>query len=144
MENKNEMLLRAIEIAVEKHKKQVDKAGAPYVLHCFRMMLKGKTMEEKITGVLHDVVEDTSIDENCLRKEGFSEEIIAAVMALTKIKGESNKSYLEKVTANKIATNVKMYDLEDNLNLLRLEKIAERDVERLNKYIDTYRKLVIR
>ena len=34
------VLQRAIEIAVEAHRDQVDKAGAPYVLHPLRLMLR--------------------------------------------------------------------------------------------------------
>ena len=141
MENKNDLLLRAIEIAVKNHRTQFDKAGAPYVLHCFRVMLKGKTLDEQITGVLHDVIEDTGVDENTLREEGFSEIIIDAVMALTKMHGESNEEYLKKVTGNKIAARVMMYDVEDNMNLLRLKEIGVKDVKRLNKYIEMYRVL---
>ena len=51
-------LQRAIEIAVEAHKGQADKAGAPYIFHSLRVMLSLKTDDERIVGVLHDVVED--------------------------------------------------------------------------------------
>lgn len=49
---------RAIEIAVEAHKGQVDKAGNLYVLHPLRVMMSLDAEDEKIVGVLHDVVED--------------------------------------------------------------------------------------
>ena len=52
-------LERAIEIAVEAHRGQVDKAGCEYVEHPLRVMASGRTLEEKIVGVLHDVVEDS-------------------------------------------------------------------------------------
>lgn len=49
---------RAIEIAVEAHAGQVDKAGAPYILHPLRVMLSLDGEEDRIVGVLHDVIED--------------------------------------------------------------------------------------
>ena len=46
------MLDKAIKIATEAHKGQVDKAGAEYILHPLRVMSKLETEEEKIVGVL--------------------------------------------------------------------------------------------
>src|SRR5262245_57940006 len=46
---------RAIAIAAEAHAGQVDKAGAPYVLHQLRMMLRMASNDERIVAVLHDV-----------------------------------------------------------------------------------------
>jgi (p)ppGpp synthase/HD superfamily hydrolase len=53
------MLEKAIKIAVEAHAGQVDKAGQPYILHPLRCMLKVETDIQRISAVLHDVVEDT-------------------------------------------------------------------------------------
>ena len=52
-------LERAKAIATSAHEGQVDKAGKPYIEHPMRVMNMGKTIEEKIAGVLHDVVEDS-------------------------------------------------------------------------------------
>jgi len=51
-------LEKAIKIAVEAHMGQVDKGGNPYILHPLRVMLSLNSEEERIVGVLHDVVED--------------------------------------------------------------------------------------
>jgi hypothetical protein len=48
-------LERAIAIAAEAHAGQVDKAGAPYVLHPLRMMLRMSSIDERIVAALHDV-----------------------------------------------------------------------------------------
>ena len=53
------MLVKAIQIVVSAHKEQVDKSGQPYILHLIRVMDAGETEQEKICGVLHDLVEDT-------------------------------------------------------------------------------------
>jgi (p)ppGpp synthase/HD superfamily hydrolase len=64
-------LERAIAIAAEAHAEQVDKAGAPYILHPLRMMLAVTTPVARMAAVLHDVVEDTSVTLEQLRAEGF-------------------------------------------------------------------------
>ena len=69
------MLEKAIQIALEAHKGQTDKAGAPYLLHLIRVMNAGQTEDEKICGILHDLVEDTPWTFEDLRREGFSEEV---------------------------------------------------------------------
>ena len=40
------MLEKAIQIALEAHKGQTDKAGAPYLLHLIRVMNAGQTEDE--------------------------------------------------------------------------------------------------
>ena len=52
-------LERAIEIARQAHAGQVDKAGADQIGHPLRVMEMGKTEEERIVGILHDVIEDS-------------------------------------------------------------------------------------
>jgi (p)ppGpp synthase/HD superfamily hydrolase len=69
-------LERAIIIAAEGHAGVKDKAGAPYILHPLRMMLRLSSPDERIVAVLHDVCEDCrgwTFDR--LRDEGFSDEI---------------------------------------------------------------------
>ena len=65
-------LERAIQIATEAHKGQLDKAGRDYIGHPLRVMAMGKTEDEKIVGVLHDVIEDTGWTFEMLEAEGFS------------------------------------------------------------------------
>lgn len=55
---KEELLNKAIKIANRAHKGQTDKFGTPYIGHIMRVMNYGKTYDEKIVGVLHDVIED--------------------------------------------------------------------------------------
>ena len=63
-------LQRAIEIATHAHQGQLDKAGRDYIGHPLRVMEMGKTEDEKIVGVLHDVVEDTEWTFEALEAEG--------------------------------------------------------------------------
>lgn len=70
------MLNKAIIIAARAHEGQVDKAGAPYILHPLRVMLSLEDETERICGVLHDVIEDSFLTIEDLRREGFGEEVL--------------------------------------------------------------------
>lgn len=85
----SQTLERAIAIAAAAHEGQVDKGGAPYILHPLKVMLRVNTLEERIVAVLHDVVEDCGISFDDLRKEGFSETVLTAIESVTKVPGES-------------------------------------------------------
>ena len=72
-------LEKAIEIAARAHAGQVDKAGQPYILHPIRVMLRMGSEAERITGVLHDVIEDSDVTLEDLRDEGFDAAILEAL-----------------------------------------------------------------
>lgn len=127
-------LERAIEIAASAHAGQVDKAGQPYILHPLRLMLAVKNESERITAILHDVVEDTEITIDDLKSEGFSETVLDAVLALTKIKGESRMAAAKRALQNPIARVVKLADVTDNMDLSRIAEPSEKDFSRLKEY----------
>lgn len=141
---KEKMLYKAIKIAEKAHRKQTDKFGAPYLGHVMRVMNAGKTLNEKIVGVLHDVIEDCpELTLEDLRDEGFSEEIIFAIDCLTKTDDLLNYDvFIEKVEQSPLAIAVKINDLRDNMDLTRFGSlITERDHKRLNKYLKAYQYL---
>jgi (p)ppGpp synthase/HD superfamily hydrolase len=128
-------LERAIAIAAEAHAGQTDKAGAPYVLHPLRMMLRMSSIDERIVAVLHDVCEDCpgwSFDR--LRREGFSDRIIVALDSVTKRDGEEYEDFVRRAAANAIGRRVKLADLIDNSDLSRIADPTERDFHRIEKY----------
>lgn len=128
------MLEKAIEIAVEAHRGQIDKAGKIYILHPMRVMLRGQNEPEQIVGILHDTVEDTPVTIDMLRTEGFSAEILAALCCITRKKSENYAHFIERVLTNPLATQVKLYDIEDNLNRDRIPYPTQRDIARFEKY----------
>lgn len=128
------MLENAILFATKAHKGQKDKGGKPYILHPLRVMLCCKKQEEQITAILHDVLEDTNNTKEDLQKAGFSDEIVEAVVCLTKQKNEDYFDYIHRVKQNKIARIVKLADLEDNMDLKRLLTVTEKDKARVQKY----------
>lgn len=132
-------LSRAIQIAVKAHARQEDKAGEPYILHPLRLMLKMKTMPERLVAVLHDIVEDSAWSLDSLRSDGFPEAIVKAVDCLTRRDEESYEAFIERLSANPLARVVKIADLEDNMNLDRITNPSEKDVARCEKYREALR-----
>lgn len=141
-------LARAIVIAAEAHHGQVDKAGAPYILHPLRVMLAMGSDDERIAAVLHDVVEDGpgwTFDR--LAAEGFKPAIITALRAVTKRDededppGDSAENkrdlylkFIARAAADPIGRRVKRADLEDNCNLSRIPSPGPKDHARVAKY----------
>ncbi len=136
------MLEKAIEIAVEAHRGQIDKAGKEYILHPMRVMLRGRNDTEMIVGILHDVVEDTPVTIDMLRLEGFSEEVLVALDCITKHKGEAYGAFIDRVLTNPLATQIKLYDMEDNLNRDRIPYPTPKDEARFRKY-EKYHKVIL-
>lgn len=135
-------LERAIQIATEAHKGQFDKAGREYIGHPIRVMEMGKTEDEKIVGVLHDVIEDTDWTFERLEAEGFSQEVINALRCVTKTsENENYDDFIDRVKKNPLAASVKINDLTDNMDIRRLPYLSDKDVKRLKKYLKAYKRL---
>jgi hypothetical protein len=139
-------LERAIEIAIQAHKGATDKAGAPYILHPLRLMFAVEGVEAKIVAVLHDVVEDSKPplrwDIEDLKREGFTASVLEALECVTARPGEPYDAFIDRILPNPTARRVKIADIVDNMNLLRLgREITEKDVERLRKYQRAHMKL---
>lgn len=126
----------AIQIATEAHDGQVDRGGAPYILHPLRVMLAVKGDRERIAAVLHDVAEDCPAwPLERLREQSFSGAVCDALDALTRRKGEPYAEFIERCAADPIALVVKLADLKDNCDLSRIKNPTERDAERVRKYV---------
>jgi len=132
---------RAIRIAVKAHKGQTDKYGNPYILHPLRVMGMGHTEEEKILGVLHDVVEDSDLSLEDIRLYGFSDRLVAALDCLTRRADEDYDGFIERIRKNPLAIRVKLNDLCDNMDVRRMDEFRDKDVKRFNKYLKAYKRL---
>lgn len=106
----------AAQMAFKAHSEQLDKAGFPYIIHIYNVASKAESEEECIVGLLHDILEDISWDYAKEIREKFGDEIADAVDAISRRPDEKYKDYIERVCANKIAKNVKIYDLIHNIN----------------------------
>jgi (p)ppGpp synthase/HD superfamily hydrolase len=87
----------------------------PYITHPARVVAACKYVDEKCVAWLHDVLEDTDVELADLAAAGVPPDVMDAVQALTKVKGEAYEDYLKRVKANGLATRVKIQDILDNL-----------------------------
>jgi (p)ppGpp synthase/HD superfamily hydrolase len=138
------LLEKAIIIATNAHKDQVDKGGEPYILHPLRVMISLNTEEERVVGVLHDVLEDSHITIKYLEENGFLGEnkILEALNSITKKESESYEDFILRVKLNDIARRVKLADLEDNMNISRIKNPTKKDFARIDKYKKALRLLL--
>ncbi|XXF81533.1 GTP pyrophosphokinase [Myxococcaceae bacterium GXIMD 01537] len=131
----------AIALAVEAHRGQRDKAGQTYVLHPLRVMFRLEGEAERMTAVLHDVVEDSPYTLERLRALGYPAEVLGALDCLTKREGETYEDFIERVRPNALARSVKLADLEDNMDVRRLADVTPKDAQRLARYNAAWRRL---
>ena len=132
---KHELLERALEIATKAHKGQVD------IFHPIRVAELCTTEEEKIVALLHDTIEDTSVTAEYLLEQGFPRTIVDAVLGVTRRDDETYEEFVRRASLNPISKQVKIHDLEDNMDIRRLSEVTEKDLARLNKYLRAYKYL---
>lgn len=125
---------KSLEIALNAYSGQKDKAGKTYILHPLRIMHKMETEEEMSVALLHDVIEDSDYTAEDLLSNNIPTEVVNAVQCLTKIKGETYEEFIERVLINNLASKIKTVDIEDNINILRLNSVENKDLERIAKY----------
>lgn len=125
---------RAVMVAAEAHLGQVDKGGAPYIDHPLRVMSGARTSDERMTALLHDVVEDSPWTLEALRREGFPARVISALDHLTRRGGEDYAEFIERASRDPIARAVKLLDLQDNMDLDRIAEPTDRDRARVARY----------
>ncbi len=84
------MIEKAFRIADNAHKDQLRKSGEPYIIHPLNvaMILADLEMDKEtiIAGILHDVVEDTIMTDDDLKRE-FGEDVALLVDGVTKLEG---------------------------------------------------------
>ena len=129
-----EMTKKALSLSFDAHKGQVDKSGMPYVFHPFHLAEQMADEDTTVVALLHDVVEDTNVTIDDLRKMGFNENVLSAIEHMTHLSGVPYMDYVAKIKENPIARRVKLADLKHNSDLSRLECITPYDIERAEKY----------
>ena len=137
----NKLYDKALRIAIRAHKGQKDRSGKEYIMHPIRVSERCKTMQAKIVAILHDTIEDTEITPEILLSEGFPQTIVDAVLSVTKLDGEEYEDFVRRSEKNPIGKEVKLADLEDNMDIRRLNEITDKDVKRLKKYLKAWKYL---
>lgn len=115
-----ELTKKAMRLCYKAHDGQMDKGGVPYVFHPFHVAEQMKLEYDICVALMHDVLEDTDYTIEDIRAEGFPEEILDALLCITRDKRMDYADYIEIVKTNDIATRVKLADLEHNSDVTRL------------------------
>lgn len=121
--------------------------GEPYITHCLHVAdieNEHLTDDEKIAGVLHDLIEDTDWTYEDLEAIGFSSFVIEAVRGVTKDK-ESGEKYLDgmkRCSYNPTSRKIKRKDNKHNMDLTRSARTATPKQKYLYHISATYHKAV--
>lgn len=134
----DDLVQRAKDLAHRAHAGQVDKAGKPYIEHVARVA--GAVSDDPFAEAvawLHDVIEDTAGDEqNRIGhhiEDSFPAAVVNAVLALTRFEGYPEGNYYADIREDEIALRVKLADIADNSDELRLTLLGEETAERLRR-----------
>lgn len=125
---------QALKLCFEAHRDQIDKSGMPYVLHPFHLAEQMDTEESTIVALLHDIVEDTDYTLQDLKALGFPSNVIDALALMTHDPKVPYMEYVKGISANPLATKVKLADLRHNSDLSRLDSVDEKALSRVKKY----------
>lgn len=127
---------KAMKIAFDAHRGQVDRAGIDYINHPLHLAEQMESESETCAALLHDVIEDTEWTLEMLAAEGMPDDVLEAIGLLTHKEGVPYMDYVESLKGNDIARKVKLADLAHNSDLSRLSEVTEADRSRAKKYAD--------
>ena len=123
----------AKEIATVAHRGQKDKIGVAYIEHPTRVAAKLSGPREKAAAWLHDVIEDCGIGARDLLDAGISQEVVDAVVLLTRTEDVGNDEYYKAIRDNPLALAVKLADIADNTDEARVSQLEPADRKRLTE-----------
>ncbi len=146
------MIKRAYDLAQEAHGDQCRKSGEPYIIHPLwvAIILADLEMDKETiaAGILHDVVEDTQISEDEIRKD-FGDDVALLVDGVTKLGRLSYSSDKLDVQAENLRKMflamakdirviiIKLADRLHNLRTLQFMK-PEKQKEKARETMDIY------
>ena len=133
---------KAMRIAFDAHKGQVDRSGVPYIFHPMHLAEQMTDEESTCAALLHDVVEDTDLTFEDLAEQGIPETVLAALKLLTHDDAVPYLEYVGNIKENPIAASVKLADLRHNSDLTRLDAVSQKDRDRVKKYSDAIALLI--
>lgn len=125
--NETEIYNKTLEYAMNAHKGQTrDDGVTDYIIHPIRVANMVGMAPAKVVALLHDVIEDSDDPEiigktiefvkSVFDNNKYANDVIEALNAITKKPNETKIEYYERVSDNKLATYVKIFDRMDNLN----------------------------
>lgn len=139
-----DMISKSLELVKKYFDGAVDKGGNPYINHILSVENGVTTKEEKVVALLHDIIEDTVITKGDLINMGYQNNIVESIDLVTRPENMSYEDFINRLaeSENLVAINVKLSDLNNNMDLSRIPKYSEKDIYRVKyKYKPAYEKL---
>lgn len=132
----NDATFSAFNIAIEVHKGQLDKSGLPYIFHPVHLAEQMNNTKDTVVSLLHDVFEDGDGFYKGLIKDIFTNDIIKSLELLTHNESDDYMQYIQKIkdSGDESAIRVKTEDLIHNMDLTRLPRVRQKDLDRNEKY----------
>lgn len=136
----------ALAVAADAHAGQLY-AGGPYVNHCVRVSRLAAALARVggldahvcgVAGMLHDVVEDSSVACEDLLASGVPARVCEVVDVMSHRPGQPRVQYLERVCVDPLATIVKLADSFDNADPVRNAVLAGSDPARAARLAGKY------
>jgi (p)ppGpp synthase/HD superfamily hydrolase len=134
----------AMLIAAQVHQNQLDLAGKAYIFHPIRVSQNVVIVDDsqRALALLHDTLEDydrTKLPNlPSIIEKGLTAIELSALHALTHGDKVSWDTYISNIAENLLASRVKIADLEDNMNLLRLRHLSSKALDRAKKYHESW------
>jgi (p)ppGpp synthase/HD superfamily hydrolase len=129
-------------IATIAHRSQIDKINMPYIEHPRRVAARLNEPKHVAVAWLHDVIEDCGITADNLAAAGISNEVIDAVVLLTRTEDNTRNGYYEAIRGNPIALAVKLADIADNTDPERTARLEPEVRQRLAAKYENAKKLL--
>lgn len=138
MKNVESLITTCENISFWAHSGQTTRDGKPYYLHPLSVAEivdpLGLKPIHRMVALLHDVIEDTEWTAFHLTENGVPMVVVDAVVAISKVDGESYDRYIERVLDNYYSAGVKIADMTHNMILERLPSISVKDMRKNRKY----------
>ncbi|QVQ54783.1 HD domain-containing protein [Spiractinospora alimapuensis] len=133
-------------VAAAAHAGQSDKAGRPAIEHvrAVAAALRDHGEHAEIAGLLHDVVEDTPLTTEELRRRQCPEAVVRAIDAVTRRPDEPYLDMVARAAADPLGRLVKLADNAHNADESRLRRLAPATAERLRRKYAAARQILTR
>lgn len=141
--------IRAANLILDlKFKNVFDKGQRLYKGHCIRVAMKFRnvlTIEEIVAGLLHDLFEDTDVQDDDLRNNNFTERSIWLISMLTRNKRFTYQQNIQNIvnTGDVGLMLIKLADNIDNANPDRLHYLSQDEYKFLSKRYKTAREILL-
>jgi len=98
---------------------KLDKQGKPLFDHVCRVadraIVRGLSHEQILASYLHETIEDTDVDAKAIETL-FGRHVLLLIALLSRPQNWTYKYYITQVSLDQYATEIKLCDLEDNLD----------------------------